>query len=331
MAGTHQLWRLDLAQGMIGPYAGSGTEGLIDAPLLRAALAQPSGITTDGRVLYFADSESSSVRQADLAPDGWVRTIIGEGLFDFGDVDGTWERARLQHCLGITYYKGTLYVADTYNHKIKIIDPRTRQTRSYLGSGTPGFRDGLAPKFYEPGGLAALDDRLYVADTNNHRIRVIDLQTHEVATLAIKAPREATPAGGAADEPHLLPVTGVIHEKAHNVVADGFILRVNLDIPPGQQFTPAAPFRYLLLGDENVFAAGVLNQIQSPAKPTRQFEIPIRLAVREGRHPLRLQLQYFYCDKGPVGTCKMRTVEHRIPIDVHRIGETEVVVQDSPR
>ncbi|MCX5684081.1 MAG: thioredoxin-like domain-containing protein [Planctomycetota bacterium] len=66
MAGSHQLWRMDLGTGRVEPYAGSGREGLADATLARAALAQPSGLTTDGRRLYFADSETSSVRWADL-------------------------------------------------------------------------------------------------------------------------------------------------------------------------------------------------------------------------------------------------------------------------
>ena len=62
MAGTHQRWSMAMADGTIGPYAGSGQESLVDGPLASAALAQPSGITTDGDQLYFADSETRSIR-----------------------------------------------------------------------------------------------------------------------------------------------------------------------------------------------------------------------------------------------------------------------------
>ncbi len=108
------------------------------------------------------------------APDR-VRTLVGEGLFAFGDVDGHSPQARLQHALGIAYHEGILYVADTYNHKIKRLDPVTGEVTTWLGDGRPGWQDGDMPCFYEPGGLAVLGDRLYIADTNNHVIRVADL------------------------------------------------------------------------------------------------------------------------------------------------------------
>ena len=135
MAGTHQLWDLDLMDMTIGPYAGSGREGLLDGPLDRAALAQPSGITSDGRLLYFVDSEASAVRVAEPGTSGRVRTLIGQGLFEFGDVDGDLLTARLQHPLGILWYRGVLYVADTYNHKIKIVDPDASQATTWVGTG----------------------------------------------------------------------------------------------------------------------------------------------------------------------------------------------------
>jgi len=100
MAGPHQLWRMNPKTGGIAPYAGSGRENIIDGPLADAALAQPSGITTDGRLLYFADSEVSAIRSAALDPNGDVETIVGQGLFDFGDIDGRGSQVRLQHPLG---------------------------------------------------------------------------------------------------------------------------------------------------------------------------------------------------------------------------------------
>ncbi len=188
MAGAHQLWSMSLADGMVGPYAGSGQESITDGPLALAALAQPSGITTDGSKLYFADSETSSIRSADLDPSGRVRTIVGLGLFEFGDVDGAEHNVRLQHPIGITYFDGTLYVADTYNHKIKRVLPATRSAFTLYGLGEAGYRDGPGrqAQFDEPSGLSGANGRLYIADTNNHRIRVADLGTGEVDTLELK-------------------------------------------------------------------------------------------------------------------------------------------------
>lgn len=194
MAGLHQLWVMDIAAREIRPHAGSGREGILDGPLAAAMLAQPSGITTDGHRLYFADSETSSIRVADFEPSGRVSTIVGTGLFDFGDRDGSGAAVRLQHPLGVAYHDGALYVADTYNSKIKRVFPQTRTAITFLGSGKPGLRDGTGEdaRFYEPGGLCAASGRFYIADTNNHSIRVADLETKQVTTLRLKGLPRAT-------------------------------------------------------------------------------------------------------------------------------------------
>ncbi len=187
MAGIHQLWSLELETGMVGPYAGSGREAITDGPLATSALAQPSGITTDGDRLFFADSETSSIRNCDLDPKGSVRTLIGLGLFEFGDVDGDDFRVRMQHPIGITHHDGVLYVADTYNHKIKRVLPKTRSAFSVAGTGSPGHVDGsfAQARFSEPNGLSIANGKMYIADTNNHTIRVADMDTGEVATLEL--------------------------------------------------------------------------------------------------------------------------------------------------
>ena len=187
MAGTHQLWSMTLADGMVGVFAGTGQESLTDGPLASATLAQPSGITTDGVKLYFADSETSSIRSAGLDQAGRVQTILGLDLFVFGDVDGADHRVRLQHPIGITNFDGTLYVADTYNHKIKRVLPATRSAFTLLGTGEAGHQDGPGDqaRFSEPSGLSISGGKIYIADTNNHVIRVADLESGEVSTLEL--------------------------------------------------------------------------------------------------------------------------------------------------
>ena len=190
MAGCHQLWVMDLQLGTVGPYAGSGAESISDGALTEATLAQPSGITTDGSRLYFADSETSSIRSAELDPKGRVRTIVGLGLFEFGDRDGEGHLVRLQHPLGITMKDGALYIADTYNHKIKLIMPVPRSSTTLMGTGVAGNADGspLEATFSEPAGLSIADGRMFIADTNNHAIRVADMETWQVTTLALSWP-----------------------------------------------------------------------------------------------------------------------------------------------
>jgi thiol-disulfide isomerase/thioredoxin len=151
MAGQHQIWVFDPGDGSIKAFAGSGREELADGLLNQGGLNQPSGLATDGDILYIADSEASAIRTADLGPDGRIETIVGTGLFDFGDVDGVGDEVRLQHPLGVVTIDGVLYVADTYNSRIKIVNPDTRESSSVFGGNESGWRDGQNALFDEPG------------------------------------------------------------------------------------------------------------------------------------------------------------------------------------
>jgi len=187
LAGHHQIWTLDLTNETLTPYAGNGREDIQDGslgPTGEAEFAQPSGLASDGTTLYVADSEVSGIRAVPMNGKGEVKTIFGEGLFVFGDVDGVGDKVRLQHALGVAYHDGKLYVADTYNSKIKVIDPGKRSCTTFLGGEPDGWF--AAPLFSEPAGISYANGKLYVADTNAHRIRVVDLKTKTVSTLALQ-------------------------------------------------------------------------------------------------------------------------------------------------
>ncbi len=188
MAGTHQLWSMRRDSGFIVPHTGNGREDLVDGPLGSASMNQPSGLVTDGTRLWVADSEASAIRVVEFGADAHIRTVIGEGLFEFGDRDGRGpSEVRLQHPVGIAWHAGTVYIADTYNHKNKRLDPATGECRTWLGRGDPGADDGEADAaaFSEPSGLAVAAGRLYVADTNNHAVRMVELETGVVSTLLL--------------------------------------------------------------------------------------------------------------------------------------------------
>jgi hypothetical protein len=171
MAGQHQLWVY--GAGHLGIMAGSGREDHVDGPAAAGALAQPSGLCLLGRYLLFADAETSSIRALDLQSHQLL-TILGRGLFDFGDADGKSGQAKLQHPLGVTLLGDEVLVADTFNHKVRAIGLTDGTTRTIAGG---------AGVFAEPGGLARLGDFAVVADTNHHQLRVVHLETGEVRTL----------------------------------------------------------------------------------------------------------------------------------------------------
>jgi hypothetical protein len=188
MAGSHQLWIFDPADGSLAPLAGTGREELVDGPPPDASFAQPCGIASDGGALWTADSEAQAIRRITTGADGSVTTLIGTGLFDYGDHDGVGDAAVLQHPQAIAFHAGRLYVADSYNHKIKIVDPTTRECTTWLGRRRiPGNADGPADaaEFSEPGGLGIANGTLYIADTDNHAIRAAELATGVVRTVSV--------------------------------------------------------------------------------------------------------------------------------------------------
>ena len=174
MAGTHQLWVIDLLNDQGFPYAGTSEEARRDGAINEAAFAQPSGLAVDGNTLYVADAESNTIRAVQLPPVNTVTTIAGGDLFEFGDADGTGDSVRLQHPLGVAARDGRVFIADTYNHKIKLLDPSSGKVSTF------------ASGFHEPGGLSIAGNTLFVADTNNHAIRTVDMASGGVATLTIE-------------------------------------------------------------------------------------------------------------------------------------------------
>jgi hypothetical protein len=119
-------------------------------------------------------------------------------LHAYGDIDDIGLKAKLQHPLGVHFVKNknVVLVTDTYNHKVKVIDPFTNEIFSWLGNGTGGLKDGNATnsEFCEPSGCCSIwlkdhedKDKLmvYVADTNNHCIRSIDYDEGDITTLEL--------------------------------------------------------------------------------------------------------------------------------------------------
>jgi len=175
MAGAHQLWVLQIDEQRLMPFAGTGAEGHVDGPCFEEQLAQPSAVRLWGDRVYFVDSETSSVRALDLH-EASLGTLIGDGLFDWGDVDGGPEVARLQHPLGLAIDDEGLLIADTFNHKLKRLDPATLQIRTIAGAD---------PTFAEPGGVERWGRFALVADTHNDRIAAVDLESGEVRGVPI--------------------------------------------------------------------------------------------------------------------------------------------------
>ncbi|XP_020212147.1 protein SUPPRESSOR OF QUENCHING 1, chloroplastic isoform X2 [Cajanus cajan] len=200
MAGQHQIWEHNLLDATTKSFSGDGYErNLNGSSSTSTSFAQPSGLSLsqDLREIYIADSESSSVRAIDLKTGG-SRLLAGgdplfpDNLFKFGDQDGIGSEVLLQHPLGVMCGNdGEIYIADSYNHKIKKLDPTSKRVSTIAGTGKAGFKDGTAVKaqLSEPSGIVEGNQgRLFIADTNNSLIRYLDLYTgeSELRTLELK-------------------------------------------------------------------------------------------------------------------------------------------------
>ena len=183
MAGIHQLWAYDPMQDTVEAVAGTTNEGLVDGPSAEAWFSQPSGLTVDaaGRV-WIADSESSALRYLDLET-GVVRTVVGQGLFDFGLRDGAADQALLQHPLGVTALPdGSIAISDTYNGAIRRYDPATDQVSTLI----TGLR--------EPSDAVLADGDLLVVESAAHRLTRVRLpeKALRVESAAYRTQRPAT-------------------------------------------------------------------------------------------------------------------------------------------
>ncbi len=191
MAGNHQIWTYDINTEITRPFAGNGQEDIVDGNRTQAQLAQPSGVFIHDDIVYFADSETSSVREIDLKTE-YVRTIVGHGLFAFGYKDGKTSEALFQHPLGLCATTNKIFVADTYNSSIRMIEEDSDSVVTLIGkqgmSTTCRLNDPSCDTLglYEPSDVKIYQNKLYIADTNNHLIRVYDLTTNILNTLDIQ-------------------------------------------------------------------------------------------------------------------------------------------------
>jgi len=323
MAGFHQLWVADLDGGIITPAVGSSREGVANGDLISAELAQPSGLAFDdtGR-LYFTDSESSSIRWADvLDAAGQTGVLSGSdlNLFDFGDVDGIGTQARLQHPLGIVW-DGTsdrVIIADTYNSKLKLIDPVTGETTSYLG-GEQGWADGSSPQFYEPGGLAIDGATLYVADTNNHVIRVVDLETDTVSTLVLHGIEAFAPPQSNAD------YTGRIIELAPVTVGTGAgVVQLAIELPAEHKVNEDAPSSVLLTA-----TGGAVSFTNGNEQSLTGAVLPVDLEVEftSGQGEIIADVTLLYCRYDSEGLCILEQVRFVQPLTVAESGPPQITL-----
>ncbi|TMB28463.1 MAG: redoxin domain-containing protein [Deltaproteobacteria bacterium] len=333
LAGSHQIAMLDLREGTIEPVVGNGREALIDGPAKEAALAQPSGLSLQGDVLYVADSESSGVRAIHLRSRRVYTLAGGPGLFDFGDEIGPIRPGMLQHPLAVAATASSgLLVADTYNDKIKRFSPDGLRLESF-------FTGAIDSKLSQPAGLAVLPSgEILVADTNNHRIVKLSPSGEKAYELTIR--NAPTPRYGAAEKPSDVAAskenavgwfTAIVPSPAGIGFRPGRA-RLVLDVaaPEGFEIAAGAPWslaleisrRSDLVGVQPEFSRG-----ESRGGKTERIEIGVSAQhENDVDSELLVQLRTVVCDAVDHAACYPVKNSFRVPLRLLEDGQEEVRV-----
>ena len=338
MAGTHQIWSYDLKAGIAKNYSGNGSEQNLNRnDRLLAAWAQPSGLSVGNGELFIADSESSTVRAINLT-SGATRTIAGgenaqpRNLFAFGDKDGIGEAARMQHVLGVLWWPSEqkIIVADTYNHRLKLVDPKTGEAKRWVGSGKPGLRDGkgLDAQFSEPSGFALgpRSRRLFVADTNNHVIRVVDLKSLDVITLKLSGiPPAIEPVAPRSLRLADLPGTPTIRTQPLRLAKGNTgTLTLTLNLPANHHYTDDAGSRWQVIADEASPIVIDESKAAGALKENETIRIPVRLKAGAEGGLLRVEALAYFCEEA--GPCQVAGVLFEIPVALGQASEKPVAL-----
>ena len=156
---------------------------------LVARITNPSGVAVSGTSLYTMDRGSQYIRKVAIgatATDTTVSNLAGNGAVGHANGVGTAAQFNISQIAGMATDGTTLYIADNGNHRIRAVVIATQTVSDFAGSGTAGHANGAGTvaQFNNPAGIATDGKTLYIADTDNHRIRAVDIATQTVSDFA---------------------------------------------------------------------------------------------------------------------------------------------------
>jgi hypothetical protein len=182
-AGNNRVRAIAFASGVITTYAGNGTAGYggDGGDRLAAALNHPLNIAVDnnGKNLYIADTQNHRVRKIVIA-DGIITTIAGTGTSGNSGDGALATAATLSFPAGVGLRQSNkdIVIADTGNHRLRVIDGTTGILSAFAGTGVAGFSGNggstTAAQLNTPTALFVDNAAVYVSDTGNHCVRIVD-------------------------------------------------------------------------------------------------------------------------------------------------------------
>ncbi|MCP5474840.1 MAG: redoxin domain-containing protein [Rhodanobacteraceae bacterium] len=176
MAGSHQIWQLDLGRGSLSLLVGNGREDAVDGTGTFSSFAQPTALAVLGESLFVLDAATSSLRKIRLE-DGRVSTLVPGGLYSDGSTDGLGMAARMCHPTAIhaDTARNVLWIADTLNNKLRVYGLAKNELKTL----------NINYNLQSPAGVCVAQGAVFIANTHAHEILKLDLKTGRLARLAI--------------------------------------------------------------------------------------------------------------------------------------------------
>ena len=178
---NHRIRKVNIVSGNISTVAGNGIVGAAfqgdGGAATLAGLNTPKGVDVDvNNVIWIADTLNNRIRKVDAL--GVISTAVGTGVAGFGGDNGVPTAALLNRPRDITVSAtGKIYIADELNHRIRLVSGGVIQTFAGTGiAGTLGAGgDASLAQLNRPTGIDVDNNgRVYIADSVNHRIVLID-------------------------------------------------------------------------------------------------------------------------------------------------------------
>lgn len=274
-AGESNRIRKIAPDGSVTTLAG-GNEGFSDGVGAAASFNTPSALAlaSDGN-LFIADTANNRIRK--ITPEARVSTVAGDGTA--GYVDGPAAQAQFNGPMGVAVdARGNVYVADTYNDRIRMI-AADGQVSTIAGGGTPGYADGdrTSALFDTPGGIAVTTEgNIIVADTGNDRLRKISPEGN-VTTLPVNE-ELSNPVGIALSHDNFLYVTELDRSRVVQIAPDGTVREIagdGFNQPTGIAINPRSDQpAELYVADSGNYLVRKLDQTVASAAATTADPLP---------------------------------------------------------
>eukprot|EP01034_Spumella_vulgaris_P021443 gene21443-27475_t len=196
---TNRIRKVDASSGLATAFAGNLSAGSTGdgGPAASATIYKPYQVVADSTNLYVAFYDGNSVRSVGLSGSNIISTVGGTGLSAFNGDNQLATSANLNGPTGVQVANGTLYVLEFGSNRLRKIDGSTKLMTTIGGTGTASASTDSLANLIGDGGFATSATiwggislclslnklRLYITDTNNNRIRVIDLTSKMITTV----------------------------------------------------------------------------------------------------------------------------------------------------